>query len=118
MGGEVWIVLGLHHQAISDLLIQGKRFFCLLVSLDRNQTVLQRVKPNPRTASMNEQFNDSIQQWAMGAMTRHGGDKQSTHHPSSRNPPSHWAWTRATALELSSHPRPRPRMIRSRIPGS
>ena len=69
----MWIVLGLRHQAISDLLIKGKRFFCLLVSLDRNQTVLQRVKPNSRTASMNEQFNDSIQQWAMDAMSRHRG---------------------------------------------
>jgi len=61
---------------ISGLLIQGKWFFFLLVPLDRNQSLLQRFKPNSRTALMNEQFNHLIQLRAMDAMSRHRGDKQ------------------------------------------
>jgi len=60
----------------SGLLIQGKCFVCLRITLDRNQTVLQRFKPNSRANLINEQFNHLNQLQLMDLTSRHRGDKR------------------------------------------
>ena len=57
------------------LLIQEILSFCLLIALDRNQTVLQRFKPNSRTHLINEQFNLLNRLQFKDWMSRHRGDK-------------------------------------------
>jgi len=50
--------------------------FVLGVTLDRNQTVLQRFKPNSRANLINEQFNHLNQLQLMDLTSRHRGDKR------------------------------------------